>query len=493
MNHLHAPFFEAVLDYGSKKILPYHTPGHKQGRGAPAPWRQALGLTALQMDVSDVLHAPEWDDNWFDVLALAESMAADALGADACRFLVNGTTGGIHALIAAAVQGRDRPVIVARHSHRSVIGGLILADAVPVYVESSYDERRGLWLPPSPDAWGAALEKNPEAAAVLVTYPSYEGVAPDLKAIVERAEPLGVPVLVDEAHGPHFGLHPRLPRRALDLGAEWTAQSPHKLLGSLTQSSWLAGRPRRIGEDAVAVALGILQTTSPSALLLASLDVARRQMALEGEAMMERALAAADEVREAVEGVAGLRNVRFDKPFWDETKLLFDVSPSGLTGFAAARRLREAGLQVEMGTARHVLALATFGDTPETVAALIRGLKRLAAEAELDVRAGDGSGIRPRVDGLESAARSLPDIPPRRLRPRQAALGPSRFVPLAAATGEIAADVVCPYPPGIPVLCPGEEVSLEAVEYLQDILHSGGEVRGISGDVKTPAVRVVAG
>lgn len=489
MNQLHTPFFDAVRAYAADGIVPFHTPGHKQGRGAPDEWLAVIGRTPLQLDVSDVVVSEEHDDNWFVALAAAEALAADALGADVSLFLANGTTGGIHALLVAAATKRS--VIIARNSHRSVIGGLILADALPVYVEAAYDEERDVHLPPPPEDWRRALANTPDAAAVLPTYPSYEGVTPDLEAIVRAADAYDVPVLVDEAHGPHFGLHPRLPRRGLDAGAEWSAQSAHKLLGSITQASWLAGRPRRLSRDAVTTALGILQTTSPSALIFASLDVARRQMALEGPRMMERALAAAAEIRHFVDGLDGVRNVVFERPFWDETKLLIDVSGLGLSGYEADRVLRSYGIQVELATARHILALATFGDTSATVSAFCRGLERLVEHA----RSRTSSPASPDGGGAPAtalSARPLPGIPRQLLRPRDAALGPSRFVPLAEAAGEIASDIVCPYPPGIPVLCPGEQVSPEAVEYLQDILHHGGEVRGVDGDAKGPAVRVVA-
>src|SRR5690625_4717713 len=189
MKQQDAPFFDAVREYAADGIVPFHTPGHKQGRGAPEPWRSFIGSAALQMDVSDVAASEKYEDNWFVALAAAEALAAKALGADVCRFLANGTTGGVHALLVAAAlrfsDGADRPVIVARNSHRSVLGGLILADARPVYVPSPYDKARRLWMPPPPEAWARALAEHPDAAALLVTYPTYEGVAPELTAIVK--------------------------------------------------------------------------------------------------------------------------------------------------------------------------------------------------------------------------------------------------------------------------------------------------------------------
>ena len=480
LNQSEAPFLEAVVAYADGGIIPFHTPGHKQGRGAEPLLLDAVGAAALRLDVSDVLLSPAYDDSWTAALAAAERLAAHALGADYCRFLVNGTSGGVHAMVMAAAAGRK--IIVARHSHRSVIGALILADAWPVYVDPVYDREVGLWLPPPVSAWERAMEEHPDAAAVLVTYPTYEGAAADLAGIARAAKARGIAVLVDEAHGPHFGLHPNLPLPAIKLGADLSAQSPHKLLGSLTQSSWLLGREGTVAQDAVEMALGILQTTSPSALLLGSLDAARRQMALQGRQMMDKALAVVERVRAAVAEIPGLAFDCFDDP----TKMLIAVDGAGWNGYAAAARLRRLGVQGEMGTARHVLALATFGDTDETVAKLCRALAQLPQEApppDPPAAPWDEADMDPAA-ALRGATEPV-------LRPREAALAPTEPVPLEEAIGRVAAYVVCPYPPGVPVLCPGEQVSAEAVAYLQAILHRGGEVRGLVGSPDAPAVRVV--
>lgn len=499
MKQHEAPFLEAVLAYADAGIVPFHTPGHKQGRGASSSLMDALGRSALRLDVSDVLLSPKFDDSWTAALAAAEKLAADVLDADFCHFLVNGTTGGVHAMVMAAAAGRQ--VIVARNSHRSVLGAVILADAWPVYVDPVYDADTGVWLPPPVTAWERAMDEHPDAAAVLVTYPSYEGVALDLAAVAKAARRRGLAVLVDEAHGPHFGLHPALPPRALALGADLSAQSPHKLLGSLTQASWLVGREGTVRRDTVATVLGILETTSPSALLYASLDEARRQVALEGRVMMERAFSAVERLHEAVSAVSGLEIIRFDYNEdadlavgegrghvigADPTKLLIAVDGIGWNGYAAADALRRLGVQVEMGTARHVLALVTFGDTDETVAALGNALKTLAREAPAP-----GHPDGPWDDAHVGASAAFPEAVHPVMRPREAALASSEIVPLANAVGRVAADIVCPYPPGIPVLCPGEQVSADAVAYLQAILHRGGEVRGLVGPPHAPGVRVV--
>jgi len=494
-----APFFDAVRAYRDTGIVPFHTPGHKQGRGAPAAWAAAVGTAALGLDVSDVVAAPEWDDSWTSVLAAAEGLAARAFGADFCYFLVNGTSGGVHAMLLAQAAGRK--VIVARNSHRSVIGGLVLADAMPVYVPPAYDPATGLSLPPPVEAWISAMEQHPDAAAVLVTYPTYDGAALDLKALADAAHARGVCVLVDEAHGPHFGLHPALPPRAMDAGADMSAQSPHKLLGAMTQASWLLGRAGRVRPEAVAAVLGTLQTTSPSAILLASLDVARRQAALEGEDLVRAALARAQAVRAFIAGLPGLLCLPEDCPDpeagasdptlrWDPTKLRIGVRGLGVSGYAAARALRGLGVQVELAGPEHVLALITLGDTDETVDALCRGLEHLARGAH-GSRGGEIAGATAR--GPRPGVSLPPPAGRQRLRPREAALAPVRLVPLGGAAGCVAADVVCPYPPGIPVLCPGEEVSQEAVAYLQDILKQGGEVRGLAWASDGPRVLVAVG
>lgn len=442
--------------------------------------RATLGAEALRVDVSDVLLSPRFHDSWTEALAAAQQLAADALGADYCCFLVNGTTVGVHAMVLAAAAGKK--IIVARNSHRSVVGAVVLADAWPVYVNPEYDETLGVWLPPAPAAWERAMDEHPDAAAVLVTYPTYEGAAADLPAIVQAAKKRGMIVLVDEAHGPHFGLHPDLPPRAVAVGADASAQSPHKLLGSLTQASWLLGREGALAREAVETALGILQSTSPSALLLGSLDAARRQVALEGRRLVDKALAAARRVQDAMSALPGLQLVRLHDP----TKLLIAVDGAGWNGYAAAAALRRLGVQVEMATARHVLALATLGDDDETLARLCDALEKLAREAPAPGGPGapwDEAAVNPAA-ALRGAGRPV-------LRPREAALARSHAVPLREAVGLVAADVVCPYPPGIPVLCPGEQVSAEAVAYLLAILDKGGEVRGLVGAPDAPAVRVV--
>jgi len=484
-----APFFDAVRAYRESNVVPFHTPGHKQGRGAPADWAAAVGPAALSLDVSDVLSAPAWDDSWTAVLAAAEGLAARAFGADFCHFLVNGTTAGVHAMLLAAAAGRK--VIVARNSHRSVIGGIVLADAWPVYVAPVLEPATGLWLPPPLEAWIQAMDEHPDAAAVLVTYPTYDGAALDLAALVQAAHARGMVVLVDEAHGAHFGLHPALPPRAIAAGADMSAQSPHKLLGALTQGSWLLGRSARVSPDAVAAILGIIQTTSPSALLLASLDVARRQAVLDGRRLMEQAIAKARAVRQGVEGMPGLVCLPpADGPGglrWDPTKVLIGVRELGISGFTAARLLRRFGVQVELAGAGYVLALITLGDTGATVEALMRALERLVAEGPALAASAPPSGA-----SEDASLLGLPPAGRQRLRPREAALSPMRLMPLERARGWVAADVVCPYPPGIPVLCPGEEVSQQAVEYLQDILRQGAEVRGLVWDSDGPKVRVAS-
>lgn len=504
LNQNEAPFLEAVQAYADAGIVPFHTPGHKQGRGASPALVESLGLRALRIDVSDVLLSPRYNDSWTAALSAAERLAADLLGADYCYFLANGTSGGVHAMVMAAAAGRK--IIVARSSHRSVIGAVILADAWPVYVDPVYDPELGLWLPPPPAAWERAMDAHPDAAAVLVTYPTYEGVALDLQRVAEAAHARGLAVLVDEAHGAHFGLHPALPPRALALGADLSAQSPHKLLGSLTQASWLLGRRGRVEQDAVAAVLGVLQTTSPSALLYGSLDEARRQVARRGRDMMEKALAAAAKVRRAAAALPGVDVEDLTERLAgrssapgaggrvpaagcagaDPTKLLIRVDGAGWNGFAAAAELRRLGVQVEMGTARHVLALATFGDDDDTVAALTGALARLAGNPPPP-----GHPAGPWEDAGFDPAAVFPAAAEPVMRPRAAALAPSETVPLAEAAGRVASDVVSPYPPGVPVLCPGEQVTADAVEYLQAILDRGGEVRGLLGERDAPAVRVV--
>lgn len=465
------PFLRGLIQYAEDKIIPFHTPGHKQGRGMYAPLRELLGRAA-EYDVSDVLSSQKFNNSWSDALQAAEARAAEIFGARATRFMINGTTGAVHIMLTAARMHGFTHVVMPRSAHLSVYGALLLADMEPIYVA---DHSVADWQLPGPpdDRQYAKAEANlddPSKAVALVTYPNYYGLGVDLKPLAERLHIQGRWLLVDEAHGPHFHFHPKFPQPALQQGADLVAQSTHKVLGALTQASML-----HIGSERVPLALVDranfwLQSTSPSALLFASLEAAGEQMAEAGEALWQRAIERAETAACRIESHKGMQVLRPNDvaPAYvmDPTRLVVRTADVGWSGVAAARRLRQAGIQVEMADPWHIVALITWADDEETVSGLIGGLVNLAKEEP-------SNDERPLTGALP-----LRPIPKMRLRPREAALAPSRRVPLQEAVGHVSADVVCPYPPGIPILCPGEEIDADIVEYLQHVHSSAFELRG---------------
>lgn len=460
-----APLFEALRAYAARVRAPLHVPGHKMGRGAPPAWRDFLGPNALAIDQTeapglDDLHAPE------GVIAEAQRLAAQAFGAWRSYFLVGGTTAGLHALILAACRPGEA-IAVPRHAHRSVLGALILAGLRPRWVRVAFDPELGIATGPLLPSLEEAL---PGSAAAVLVHPTYYGIAGDTAGAIDRIRRAGLPVLVDEAHGAHFPFHPALPPSALELGADGVVQSLHKTGGSLTQSSLChLGHGSRIRPERLQEMLRLVQSTSPSYLLMASLDVARRELALAGRANWERALELAHEARRRIDGLPGLRV----RPTDDPTKLLIDVRGRGLSGFRAAEWLwSEAGVAVEAAGLTYLLAVLSPGDAREQIDALVGGLARLPAEG----------GIPP-----------LPPEPPWPevvLAPREAYLARKEAVPLSRAAGRIAAELVAPYPPGIPVVAPGERLTADVLDYLRHAVRSGWHLQG-PADPQLSTIQVV--
>ncbi|MEW8977869.1 MAG: aminotransferase class I/II-fold pyridoxal phosphate-dependent enzyme [Symbiobacterium sp.] len=448
-----APLFEALQTYAGRVRAPLHVPGHKMGRGADPEWRAFLGERALSIDQTeapglDDLHAPE------GVIAEAQRLAAAAFGAWRSYFLVGGTTAGLHALILAACTPGET-IVVPRHAHRSVLGALILAGLRPRWVRVAFDPELGVATGADRASLKAAL---PGAAAAVLVHPTYYGITSAIAAEIELIHRSGLPVLVDEAHGAHFAFHPSLPPSAVSLGADGVVQSLHKTGGSLTQSS-LCHLPRgsRLDPLRVQEMLRLVQTTSPSYLLMASLDAARRMLALEGRSAWDRTLALAGEARRRVEAIPGLRVYPTD----DATKLLIDVRGRSVSGFRAAEWLwEEAGVAVEAAGLTYLLAVLTPGDTPETVATLVAALERLPS------------------DGGVPALPPEPPWPEVVMTPREAYLGRKQAVPLAESVGRIAAEMVAPYPPGIPVVAPGERLTRDVVDYLSFAARAGWHLQG---------------
>lgn len=457
-------------------------PGHNGGRGAHPQIVDLLGEKAFTADITNV---PGMDDlhQAQGVIAQAQRLAAELYGADQTFFLVNGASCGIQAMILAACQP-GQPLILTRNCHRSVVSGLVLAGADPVFVDPVVDEEWGLTLGVEPAAVERARDATPGAAAVLLVNPSYFGVASNLAGIAALAHERDLPLLVDEAHGPHLPFHPALPPSALESGADACTQGTHKIAGGLTQSALLHTRGERVDRHRLAAALRLLQSTSASYLLLASLDAARLNMATRGIELLERTLELAAGARRRINQIPGLQCLdqerlrQFGDFALDATKVTVNVSGTGLTGGEIEGQLRQRyGVQVELSDLNHVLLLFGTGASRHDVDATVRALAEIAQS-----RRGDPPGTR-----------TTPPRPPRTrtaLSPRAAFFARQKPLPLEQCRDKISAEIIACYPPGIPAVYPGEVFTAELIDYLQMLVQSGLHLQG-PADPTLTRVRVV--
>jgi arginine/lysine/ornithine decarboxylase len=449
-----APFLEALRSGQERGMVPFSCPGHKGGQGAAGDVLALLGQGVFDHDVW--LNTGDHDG----LRRVAESLAARVWGADRSFFLVNGSSSGNQAYLLAAAGPGDE-VIVGRDLHKSLLVGLILTGARPVYVASRVHPELGVGLGVAADDVAAALDLHPAARLVTLVSPSHDGVTSELDGVVAAAHARGVPVYVDEAWGPHLGFHPALPAGAMAAGADGAVTSTHKVLSSLSQSSLLNVRAGLVDPARVAATVRMTQTTSPLLPLLASLDACRRQLATDGERLLGRAVALAGDARRRLRMLPGLDVLGPDRlglaaGRFDPLKLVVDTSGLGLRGQEAEWLLRDRfAIAPDASDLRGVVCMVTVGDTPDSIDQLVGAFAALSAEHP------------PRP-----AARALPppwhagSLPVQALSPREAFFAPSRAVPLGDAVGEVAAELVVPYPPGIPVLAPGEVIGAEVVDHL---------------------------
>ncbi len=480
--HQRAPLLEGIVAYQAQGIVPFSTPGHKLGVGADQDLVSVLGTQALASDIP--LGGGVGDTHFSgEALRKAEALAADAWGSDRSYFLINGSSAGNHAALLALVHPGDK-VIVSRDLHKSLLVALILSGASPTYVAPALHPELNVGLGISATQIEAALAEHPDARLVAIVSPSYCGVASDLAGITAVAHARGVPVHVDEAWGPQFQFHPALPQSAMDSGADSAVISTHKVLGSLTQAAVLNVRAGHIDLDRVRSTVGMVQSTSPSVLILASIDAARRQMALHGERLLERTIALAAQARarlQALPGIGVLDSTQLGVETFDLTKLVVDVDGLGITGFAAEDALRNRfGVGPEMSDLVGLVFLVTIGDTQSSIDRLINAFATLSNEHYR----GDARQAGYRSSGAAVAPSSLA------MTPREAFFAPGRSIPLADAAGEISTELVIPYPPGIPVLAPGEVITEAKIAYLREGAAHGMYISG-PADPALSTIRVV--
>jgi arginine decarboxylase len=483
LNQSQAPIIEALQAWVSKSHAPFYTPGHKLGIGMNPLLKNRWGADVFSWDLPELpgldnLQAPS------GIIEQAQALAAEIFGAWQTWFLVNGSTAGIMAAILATCSEGDK-IILPRNIHSSAIAGVIHAGAVPIFINPAYDRSLDIAHSITPASVKFALEQHPDATAVMLVYPTYYGACGDLVAIREIVHSYNIPLLVDEAHGAHFGFHPDLPPAALSMGADLTVQSTHKLLGSLTQSAMLHVNSHRIDRDRISRSLRLFQTTSPSYLLLASLDAARQQMALQGTELMDRTIELARIARSQIAEIDGLSVVELVTPipgckYLDLTRVTVTVTGLHLTGFVADEILtQQLGVVAELPSMRHLTFIISLGNTRSDIDQLVTAFSKLATN-------------HPQAKYLDLPSIEPPDriLTEMAITPRQADRGNHLSIPIDDAIGKISAESICPYPPGIPVLISGEIITIEALDYLKSIIDLGGEIIGCS-DPDLETIKIV--
>src|SRR3954454_13260047 len=468
-----ARYLEAVVAYAFRGTARYHVPGHKGGPGADPGLRKAIGVDALAADVPQDIHGVDLGPSPTPY-ERAEGLAAEAFGAERSWFLTNGATQGNHALCLALAPLGTR-VVAQRNSHTSIVDGLVLSGGIPSFVAPEYDTELGITHAVTPQTLEAALAEAPDASAVFVVSPTYYGMAADVRALAEVAHAAGVPLVVDQSWGPHFGFHEALPPTALSQGADAMLTSTHKIAGSLTQSAMLHVNAGRIDVGAVARAVRLLRSTSPSSLLLASLDSARRQLVLHGEQLLHETLEAIAQARAKLDSIPGIALVddslvgRMRGAGYDPLRIVVHVRGTGRTGYEIADALRRSyDVHLEMPPEATLVFIVGLG---EPVAAL----RRLAGDIEETVKRIARPGTTAPIVGPTATLRNEVAVPP-----REAFLGEAEQLPVDDAVGRISCEAIASYPPGVPALLPGERISAETVAYLRELAAGGARLHGAS-------------
>lgn len=475
-----APVYEALKEYRARRVVSFDVPGHKQGRGNPE-LTEFLGRDCLSVDVNSMKPL----DNLchpVSVIRDAQQLAAQAFGAADAFFMVNGTSSAVQAMVMSACK-RGEKIILPRNVHRSAINALVVSGVLPVYVNPGVDKRLGIPLGMSMEALRQAIADNPDAKAVLVNNPTYYGVCSNLPEIIRVAHEAGMLVLADEAHGTHFYFGEGMPLGAMRAGADMAAVSMHKTGGSLTQSSLLllgsgvnAGYVRQI--------VNLTQTTSGSYLLLSSLDISRRNLALDGKRIFRRVLEHARYARAEINRIGGLyafsrELLNGDTVYdFDETKLSIHTRDIGLAGIEVYDMLRDDyGIQIEFGDIGNILAIVSVGDRSLDIERLIAALseiKRLHAKDPAGMF--DHEYIAPQIV----------------LSPQEAFYSPKKPVPIEKAEGAVCSEFVMCYPPGIPVLAPGERITRDTLDYIAYAKKKGSVLTGTQ-DLKIEFINIVEG
>lgn len=466
LNQNRAPLYEAMKEYRHNRVVKFDVPGHKGGRGNQT-LNDFLGDSCLKSDVNSMKPL----DNLchpVSVIKEAQELAADAFGAASSLFIVNGATGAVQAMIMSVCKSGDK-IILPRNVHRSAINALVVCGAVPVYVNPGVNGELGIPLGMTPEEVELAIVQNPSAKAVLVNNPTYYGICSNLKKIVEIAHKHGLLVLCDEAHGTHFYFGEGLPVSGMAAGADMAAVSVHKTGGSLTQSAMLL-MAKTVNPDYVRQVINLTQTTSASYLLMVSLDLARQNLALHGKEFYAKTVEFSDYARREINAIGGYyafgEELCNDREFYafDKTKLSIHTRAMGLAGIEVYDLLRdEYDIQIEFGDIGNILAIITGGDRALDIERLVSALseiKRLYRRSPAGLF--DHEYINPTVD----------------MPPQKAFYAKRVQMPIERTAGRVCGEFVMCYPPGIPILAPGERITKDILDYIAYAKEKGCSLTG---------------
>ena len=467
MNQNRAPIYEALEQFRKNKVVPFDVPGHKRGRGNPE-LVQLLGKQCVELDVNSMKPL----DNLchpISVIKEAEELAAEAFGASHAFLMVGGTTSAVQSMVLTACKKGEK-IILPRNVHRSVINALVVNGATPIYVNPDVDKKLGIALGMKISQVEKAIEDNPDAVAILVNNPTYYGICSNLKKIVEIAHAHNMLVLVDEAHGTHFYFGENMPITAMAAGADMASVSMHKSGGILTQSSFLLTGPN-VSAGYVRQVINLTQTTSASYLLLASLDISRRNLALRGKEAFEEVEKIAAYARNEINKIDGYyaygeELINGDSIYdFDTTKLTVYTLDIGLAGIEVYDKLRdEYDIQLELGDIGNILAYISIGDRMRETERLVSALYDIRRRYKKD-RTGlfDHEYINPSVV----------------MTPQEAFYAEKEeMIPIRETNGRICTEFVMCYPPGIPILAPGERITQEIIDYIVYAKEKGCSMTG---------------
>ena len=473
-----APVLEAMTQHLQNRVVPFDVPGHKGGRGN-SELTDFLGKSCLKADVNSMKPLDNLSHP-VSVIKEAQDLAAEAFGAKTAFFIVNGTTGSVQTMIMTACKSGDK-IIMPRNVHRSAINALVVNGAIPVYVNPGTNKELGIPLGMSVENVKKAIAENPDAKAVLINNPTYYGVCSDLREIVRIAHENNMLALVDEAHGTHFYFGENMPVSGMAAGADMAAVSMHKTGGSLTQSSILLCGSN-INSDYVRQVINLTQTTSGSYLLISSLDIARKNLALNGKSIFKKTVQFAEYARNEINKLGGYyafgnelcdNNAFYD---FDKTKLSIHTRDIGLAGIEVYDILRDDyGIQIEFGDIGNILAIISAGDRALEIERLISSLseiKRLYSKDKTGMF--DHEYINPEVITA----------------PQKAFYSNKRSIPINQSSGMVCGEFVMCYPPGIPILAPGEKITDEIINYINYAKEKGCFMTGTQ-DMKIENINVV--